>query len=78
MTASFTRISAHDAQNLIEKGTSQIIDIRDAMSFQAGHMTAAIRIGSQFPPARAARRPAVSSKNGMNNDDVLVLSDITQ
>jgi thiosulfate sulfurtransferase len=50
MTASFTRISAHDAQNLIEKGTSQIIDIRDAMSFQAGHMTAAIRIDNEGVP----------------------------
>ncbi len=47
MTASFTRISANDAKNLIEQGKSQIIDIRDVMSFQSGHMTAAIHIDNQ-------------------------------
>ncbi len=47
MTASFTRISANDAKTLIDQGTSQIIDIRDAMSFQAGHMNNAIRIDNQ-------------------------------
>ena len=47
MTASFTRISPNDAKTLIDQGTSQIIDIRDAMSFQAGHMNNAIRIDNQ-------------------------------
>lgn len=47
MTTNFTRISANDAKTLIEQGTSQIIDIRDAMSFQAGHMTNATRIDNQ-------------------------------
>jgi thiosulfate sulfurtransferase len=47
MTTSFTRINANDAKILIEQGTSQIIDIRDAMSFQAGHMKAATRIDNQ-------------------------------
>jgi thiosulfate sulfurtransferase len=47
MTASFTRISANDAKNLIEQGKSQIIDIRDVMSFQSGHMIAATHIDNQ-------------------------------
>jgi len=47
MTASFTRISANDAKTLIDQGTRQIIDIRDAMSFQTGHMTNSIRIDNQ-------------------------------
>jgi thiosulfate sulfurtransferase len=50
MTASFTRINANDAKALIEQGTSQIIDIRDAMSFQAGHIKAAIRIDNEGVP----------------------------
>jgi thiosulfate sulfurtransferase len=50
MTASFTRINPKDAKALIEQGTSQIIDIRDAMSFQAGHMKAAIRIDNEGVP----------------------------
>ncbi|MFT4763400.1 MAG: thiosulfate sulfurtransferase [Oleispira sp.] len=50
MTASFTRINPNDAKALIEQGTSQIIDIRDAMSFQAGHMKAAIRIDNEGVP----------------------------
>ncbi len=47
MSASFTRINANDAKTLIEQGTSQIIDIRDVMSFQAGHMTNASHIDNQ-------------------------------
>lgn len=47
MTASFTRINAHDAQALIEQGESQIIDIRDAMSFQMAHISAALHIDNQ-------------------------------
>jgi thiosulfate sulfurtransferase len=50
MTANFTRISANDAKTLIEQGTSQIIDIRDAMSFQASHMKDAIRIDNEGVP----------------------------
>jgi|TARA_B110001454_G_scaffold11923_1_gene10971 thiosulfate sulfurtransferase len=44
---SFTRISPNDAKALINQGKSQIIDIRDAMSFQMGHMTSATRIDNQ-------------------------------
>lgn len=47
MTTSFTRINANDAKNLIEKNTSQIIDIRDEMTFQAGRMKSATRIDNQ-------------------------------
>jgi thiosulfate sulfurtransferase len=47
MTTTFTRISANDAKTLIEQGTSQIIDIRDAMSFQTAHMTSATRIDNE-------------------------------
>lgn len=50
MTASFTRISPNDAKILIAQGNSQIIDIRDAMSFQAGHMKNAIRIDNEGVP----------------------------
>ncbi|NRA25546.1 MAG: thiosulfate sulfurtransferase GlpE [Oleispira sp.] len=47
MTSSFSRISANDAKTLIDQGDSQIIDIRDALSFQAGHMSNATRIDNQ-------------------------------
>ncbi len=47
MTASFTRINANDAKALIEQGDSQIIDIRDAMSFQSAHISNAQRIDNQ-------------------------------
>jgi thiosulfate sulfurtransferase len=47
MSANFTRINANDAKTLIEQGSSQIIDIRDAMSFQAGHMANATHIDNQ-------------------------------
>jgi len=47
MSANFTRINANDAKTLIEQGNSQIIDIRDAMSYQAGRMTNAIRIDNE-------------------------------
>ena len=50
MTARFIRISANDAKTLIAQGNSQIIDIRDAMSFQAGHMKNAIRIDNEGVP----------------------------
>lgn len=50
MPASFTRISANDAKTLIDQGNSQIIDIRDAMSFQSGHMKNAIRIDNEGVP----------------------------
>lgn len=50
MTAQFIRINPNDAKALIEQGGSQIIDIRDAMSFQAGHMKAAIRIDNEGVP----------------------------
>jgi thiosulfate sulfurtransferase len=41
---SFKRISANDAKTLMDQGNSQIIDIRDAMSFQASHIANATRI----------------------------------
>lgn len=44
---SFQRISANDAKTLMAQGNSQIIDIRDAMSFQVGHMINATRIDNQ-------------------------------
>jgi thiosulfate sulfurtransferase len=50
MTTNFIRISANDAKTLIDQGKSQIIDIRDAMSFQAGHMKTAIRIDNEGVP----------------------------
>lgn len=50
MSATFTRISANDAKVLIDQGNSQIIDIRDAMSFQSGHMKDAIRIDNEGVP----------------------------
>lgn len=50
MSATFTRISANDAKTLIDQGNSQIIDIRDAMSFQSGHMKDAIRIDNEGVP----------------------------
>lgn len=40
----FKHINANDAKLLIEQGKSQIIDIRDAMSFQAGHISNAILV----------------------------------
>ena len=47
MSANFTRINANDAKTLIEQGNSQIIDIRDPMSYQKGRMTNAIRIDNE-------------------------------
>lgn len=40
----FNRLNANDAKALIEQGNSQIIDIRDAMSFTAGHISSATHI----------------------------------
>lgn len=45
--SNFKRINANDAQQLIAQGNSQIIDIRDAMSFQAGHITDAVHVDNQ-------------------------------
>lgn len=47
MTASFTRISPNDAKTLIDQGNSQIIDIRDEMSFQTGRIKSATRVDNQ-------------------------------
>ena len=47
MTITFARINPNDAKTLIEQTTSQIIDIRDEMTFQAGRMKSATRIDNQ-------------------------------
>lgn len=47
MSANFSRIHANDAKALIDQGNSQIIDIRDVMSFQAGRIKAASHIDNQ-------------------------------
>ncbi|WP_430461552.1 thiosulfate sulfurtransferase GlpE [Thalassolituus sp. LLYu03] len=41
---SFQRIKAGDAKALMEQGNLSIADIRDAMSFQAGHIQGAQRV----------------------------------
>lgn len=46
--AQFQQISPADAQNLItSRDDIQIADIRDAMSYQAGHITAAQRVDNE-------------------------------
>ncbi len=47
MSTSFSRINANDAKSLMEQGNCQIIDIRDAMSFQTAHITSSIHIDNQ-------------------------------
>jgi thiosulfate sulfurtransferase len=47
MSANFTRINANDAKALMEQGNSQIIDIRDAMSFQNGHIQNSSHVDNQ-------------------------------
>lgn len=47
MTISFTRINANDAKALMTQDSCQIIDIRDAMSYQTAHITHAQRIDNQ-------------------------------
>lgn len=41
---SFQRIRAGDAKALFEQGDVRIADIRDALSYQAGHIRAAVRV----------------------------------
>ncbi|MAD47143.1 MAG: thiosulfate sulfurtransferase GlpE [Oceanospirillaceae bacterium] len=40
----FQRITAGDAKALMEQGTLNVADIRDAMSYQAGHIRNAERV----------------------------------
>lgn len=40
----FKHINANDAKALIAQGNSQVIDIRDPMSFQTAHISNAVRI----------------------------------
>jgi len=42
----FTQISVEQAANLIEQGAT-IVDVRDPMSFQQGHMPGAYRLDNQ-------------------------------
>ena len=43
----FQRIPGDDAKTMMEQSATQIIDIRDAMSFDAGRITGAIRVDNQ-------------------------------
>ena len=43
----FQRIRAADAKAMMEQSAQQIIDIRDAMSFDAGRITGAVRVDNQ-------------------------------
>jgi thiosulfate sulfurtransferase len=46
----FKRISPADAKAILEQGNANIADIRDAMSFQAGHIRAAVRVDNDNLP----------------------------
>ncbi|WP_028294985.1 thiosulfate sulfurtransferase GlpE [Oceanobacter kriegii] len=53
--SSFTRISPADAKAMIDAGDVNIADIRDAMSYQSGHMTASRNVdNSNLPEFLAA------------------------
>ncbi|MDA0711473.1 MAG: thiosulfate sulfurtransferase GlpE [bacterium] len=43
----YKRISAAEAQELMQKNSAQVIDIRDPMSYQAGHIPDARLVGDQ-------------------------------
>jgi thiosulfate sulfurtransferase len=45
--SAFQQISPADAHKMMENGEIQIADIRDAMSYQAGHIRAAHRVDNQ-------------------------------
>ena len=45
--SAFKHINAGDAKALFEQGNVAIADIRDAMSFDAGHIRTAIRVDNQ-------------------------------
>lgn len=47
MTANFTRLNPNDAKAIIEQDNSHILDIRDALSYQSGHINSAIHIDNQ-------------------------------
>ncbi|MFL0805678.1 MAG: thiosulfate sulfurtransferase GlpE [Oceanobacter sp.] len=49
--ASFQQITLEQAKALLQEDGTQVIDIRDAMSFQAGRIQGAERIDNQNLPA---------------------------
>ncbi|MFK4754262.1 thiosulfate sulfurtransferase GlpE [Oceanobacter antarcticus] len=59
----FTQINAADAKAMIANGDVQIADIRDAMSYQSGHMNAAQRVDNQnlnnFIAATSKQKPLI-------------------
>ncbi|MDP2505300.1 thiosulfate sulfurtransferase GlpE [Oceanobacter sp. 3_MG-2023] len=59
----FTQISAEDAKTMIANNDVQIADIRDAMSYEVGHMTAAQRVDNQnlneFITATSKQKPLI-------------------
>ncbi|AHK16679.1 MULTISPECIES: thiosulfate sulfurtransferase GlpE [Thalassolituus] len=46
----FKRISPADAKVILEQGNAKVADIRDVMSFQAGHIRDAIRVDNDNLP----------------------------
>jgi thiosulfate sulfurtransferase len=46
----FKRISPADAKAILEQGKAKVADIRDAMSFQAGHIRDAVRVDNDNLP----------------------------
>ena len=53
--ANFEQITPEQAKNLLEQEGTQVIDIRDAMSFEAGRIVGAERIDNQNLPAFLAK-----------------------
>ena len=52
----FKRISPADAKVILEQGYAKVADIRDVMSFQAGHIRDAIRVDNDNLPEFMAAR----------------------
>ncbi len=52
---SFQQINLEAAKNLMDLPGTLIVDIRDAMSFEAGHITGSERIDNQALPAFMAK-----------------------
>jgi len=44
--SNFKTISAAEAKALLERGNTQLIDIRDAASFEQAHIAGAVRVGN--------------------------------
>lgn len=53
--AKFEQITLEQAKNLLQQDGTQVIDIRDAMSFQAGRITGAERVDNQNLPEFMAK-----------------------